>query len=102
MQTEIAQLLDGRDRFDPELLTPKLEAYVDEQVAALPRHPPCFAVRCRLHLVKNCHILGAFLSGSPEEWCHRGGNESFFAAIFGACSVAVVKCLYGTSSCVYV
>jgi len=35
MQAEIATLLDGRDRFDPEILTPKLEAYVDEQVAAV-------------------------------------------------------------------
>jgi len=33
MQAEIATLLDGRDRFDPEILTPKLEAYVDEQVS---------------------------------------------------------------------
>ena len=40
MQAEIATLLDGRDRFDPEILTPKLEAYVDEQVAAAP-HSIC-------------------------------------------------------------
>lgn len=35
MQAEIAELLGGRDRFDPEILTPRLEAYVEEQVAAV-------------------------------------------------------------------
>merc|ERR1712127_1173698 len=32
MQAEVAELLAGRDRFDPEI-TPKLEAYVEEQVS---------------------------------------------------------------------
>jgi hypothetical protein len=31
MQAEVAEILAGRDRFDPEI-TPKLEAYVEEQV----------------------------------------------------------------------
>ncbi len=33
LQAEVAELLAGRDRFDPEI-TPKLEAYVEEQVRA--------------------------------------------------------------------
>ena len=32
MQAAIAELLAGRDRFEPEVMTPKLEQYVDEQV----------------------------------------------------------------------
>ena len=43
MQAEIAELLGGRDRFDPEILTPRLEAYVEEQVAAALR--PCAPCR---------------------------------------------------------
>ena len=31
MQAEVAEILAGRDRFDPDI-TPKLEAYVEEQV----------------------------------------------------------------------
>ena len=42
MQAEIDELLGragngpSRDRFDPEIMNPKLEAYVEEQVRSVP------------------------------------------------------------------
>ena len=66
MQAAIAELLAGRDRFEPEVMTPKLEQYVDEQVPP-PAPPPRRPALGPGHAPKRCVCVNADQRGAGGE-----------------------------------
>jgi len=86
MQAEIAELLGGRDRFEAEILTPRLEAYVEEQVAAGP-FPACRAT-CAASAVsaRPAVTAGDRVRATRRAACGRGSPHAGWAcAARGGC-----------------